>query len=78
MWYPASASCYAQKKETLYVCELCRKHGKDGRQIAQFQSTISEVVSLQNELEIVSQQLPWSNGKVCTNSSIIHCLKLIS
>lgn len=63
----------AQKKETLYVCELCRKHGKEGEVISQFQSSKSKVVLPQSELEIGSQQLLWSNGKVCVNSSITSC-----
>ncbi|KGN65012.1 rhodanese-like domain-containing protein 6 [Cucumis sativus] len=63
-----------QKKETLYVCELCRKHGKEGEVISQFQSSKSEVVLLQSELENGSQQLPWSNGCRSPRKLRVLCL----
>ncbi|XP_022931639.1 rhodanese-like domain-containing protein 6 isoform X1 [Cucurbita moschata] len=65
-----------QKKNTLYVCELCRKNGKDGGPISQFQSTKLEIVSQQSDHEIGSQQLPWSNGKVCRSPRKLRVLCL--
>lgn len=67
----SSEFCYhgQQKEKSLYVCELCQKHGKGVGSVPSIENGKTQAV-LSEELKTVfsdtelSRQVSWSHGKV--------------